>query len=451
MDDWFEQRLFSLGMSAGQASAKARLFTRAALQLREKEVPNDALRYWFVPGRIEILGKHTDYAGGRSLVCALERGFCVAASARHDDIVRITDVGRRDRVEFSLSSEPVPRVGNWSNYPMTVACRVAQNFPGALRGADIAFISDLPSAAGLSSSSALIIAIFSVLAWANKLDQREEYWSNIHSLEDLAGYLGTIENGQSFGSLVGNKGVGTFGGSQDHTAILCSRPGEVSEYSFCPVRHERSITFPIGYSLVIGVSGVAANKTGEALEKYNRVSRLTAEALAIWHASTGRTDATLMAAASSSEDAPDRMRNALRESRSSNFTPEDLFDRFEQLFVECTEIIPGVAEALTGRNIDRIGELIDRSQDGAERFLGNQVAETIALARGARKLGAVAASAFGAGFGGSVWSLVKADRAVSFKSEWAQQYWSRFPERAKRAEFFCTRAGPSMIEFAVQS
>jgi galactokinase len=148
MDDWFEQRLFSLGMSAGQASAKARLFTRAALELLEAGVPNDALRYWFVPGRIEILGKHTDYAGGRSLVCAFERGFCVAASVRLDDVVRITDVGRSDRIEFSLSSEPVPRVGNWSNYPMTVACRVAQNFPGALRGADIAFVNDLPSARG---------------------------------------------------------------------------------------------------------------------------------------------------------------------------------------------------------------------------------------------------------------------------------------------------------------
>jgi len=57
---------------------------------------------------------------------------------------------------------------------------------------------------------------------------------------------------------------------------------------------------------------------------------------------------------------------------------------------------------------DKIGVLIDRSQDGAERLLGNQVPETIALARLARDLGAVAASAFGAGFGGSVgqWSTM---------------------------------------------
>ena len=52
------------------------------------------------------------------------------------------------------------------------------------------------------------------------------------------------------------------------------------------------------------------------------------------------------------------------------------------------------------------GDLVDRSQQLAERRLGNQVPETIELARSARELGARAASAFGAGFGGSVWALV---------------------------------------------
>lgn len=164
MDEFdFRQKLVSSGMSDGQASVKARLFAEATSALRQTGVAIDDLHYCFVPGRIEFLGKHTDYAGGR-LICALERGFCVAASARDDDRVRITDAGRVDYVEFSLSRELIPRAGHWSNYPMTVASRAAQNFPGALRGADITFISDLRSAAGLSSSSALIIAIFSSLA-----------------------------------------------------------------------------------------------------------------------------------------------------------------------------------------------------------------------------------------------------------------------------------------------
>ena len=54
----------------------------------------------------------------------------------------------------------------------------------------------------------------------------------------------------------------------------------------------------------------------------------------------------------------------------------------------------------------------------AERLLGNQVPETISLASTARALGAAAASAFGAGFGGSVWALVPEADAHAFASDW---------------------------------
>jgi galactokinase len=452
MDEFeFQQQLASSGVSVNQTSVKGRLFVEATNALRAAGATSGDLHYCFVPGRIEFLGKHTDYAGGRSLICALERGFCVAAAARDDDRMLITDGGRIDHVEFSLSPELIPRAGHWSIYPMTVATRVAQNFPGALRGADIAFISDLPPAAGLSSSSALVIAIFCVLTQVNALDQRDEYRREIDGREDLAGYLGTIENGQSFGSLAGSKGVGTFGGSQDHTAILCCGPGELSQYSFCPVNHERAITLPGDYAFVVGVSGVSADKTGDALDKYNRVSLLAAEVLAVWRSATGREDATLMTAATSSADAPERMREALRSSRSPAFSPQELLNRFEQFVIECTEIIPDVAQALAAGDVDKIGVLIDRSQAGAERLLGNQVPETIALARLARELGAVAASAFGAGFGGSVWAMVKTDRAKDFVSEWAGRYRSRFKISEDRSAFFSTCAGPSMIEFSDRS
>ena len=50
-----------------------------------------ATRAFFVPGRIEVLGKHTDYAGGSSLVSAVERGFCLMARPRQDQQVRVVD------------------------------------------------------------------------------------------------------------------------------------------------------------------------------------------------------------------------------------------------------------------------------------------------------------------------------------------------------------------------
>ncbi|HKA23299.1 MAG TPA: galactokinase family protein [Blastocatellia bacterium] len=440
----FYQRLISAGLSPDQAAVKAVLFSKASALIEAN--PSAEFHYWFVPGRIEFLGKHTDYAGGRSLICTVERGFCVVAAPRADDVIRITDATRQESVELSISPDLIPRAGHWSNYAATVATRIAQNFPVAMRGADIVFISDLPPAAGLSSSSALIIAVFQVIAWVNNLTKRVEYKSNISSLEDLAGYLGTVENGQTFGSLIGRQGVGTFGGSQDHTAILCCKPGALSQYSFCPVRHENTIALPNDYTFVVGCSGVSADKTGNALDKYNRVSLLAREVLWIWNKATSRKDETLMAAISSQTYTADRIRKAIS-SASSSSSDAALLNRLEQFIEECVEIIPEVARELAAGRVDRIGVLVDRSQCAAERGLGNQVPETIALARLARELGAAASSAFGAGFGGSVWALVKADQAESFAVEWADRYRNQFPKSAGGSQFFLTRAGPPVIDF----
>ena len=442
----FRRKLASSGLSPEQAAIKAKAFNELTEALRGQREPGVDLHCYFVPGRIEFLGKHTDYGGGRSLIAAIERGFCVAAAERDDSKVLITDASRNERIEFDLTQELTPTVGHWSNYPLTVASRLVKNFRGAQKGADIIFTSDLPPSAGLSSSSALVVAIFSVLSRVNAIDQRDEYKENIKCLEDLAGYLGAVENGRTFGSLSGSTGVGTLGGSQDHTAILCCRPGHLSQYSFSPVRYENSIAIHDDYVFAIAVSGVSADKTGSALEKYNRVSLMAAEVLSIWRSATGRDDPTLMAATTSSADAPQAIRDTISASGGITFSVDALLRRYEQFHRECTEIIPGVADALVTGDMDRVGELVDRSQDGAERMLGNQVPETIALAKSARGLGAIAASAFGAGFGGSVWALVKRDGAETFVSKWSEEYSSTFPDSATNAEFFLTRAGPSMIE-----
>jgi galactokinase len=78
----------------------------------------------------------------------------------------------------------------------------------------------------------------------------------------------------------------------------------------------------------------------------------------------------------------------------------------------------------------------------AERMLHNQIPETVFLARRARELGAVAASAFGAGFGGSVWALVSRGQAEALAVRLAADYRARFPQHADLAEAFATLAGP---------
>src|SRR5207249_5011124 len=95
--------------------------------------------------------------------------------------------------------------------------------------------------------------------------------------------------------------------------------------------------------------------------------------------------------------------------------------------------------------IDAVGKLVDRSQHLAETLLGNQVEQTISLARKARELGAVAASAFGAGFGGSVWALIPSSAAAEFSARWGDEYHRSFPEHRARSAFFMTRAGSGVL------
>jgi len=438
------EELARAGLSREASPQKAVCFSDTANELIRQGVAPDADAVaWYVPGRIEVLGKHTDYAGGRSLLAAPERGFCIVATGRGDQLVRMTSVESQATATFPLDPTLAPTVGNWTNYPMTAARRLAKNFAGNLHGADIAFMSDLPIAAGMSSSSALLVATFLTLAAVNRLDESETYRQTIHRPEELAAYLGCVENGQSYGELSGDRGVGTFGGSEDHVAMLCAEAGALKQYSYCPVRHERTIRLPADCVFAVASSGVVAEKTGDALEKYNRLSRLANSITMLWRDETAGDQQHLAAILASAPDAADRLRGVLKTHRSSEFPAEDLRDRFEQFLAESEQIVPSVPGTLDNVSLGEFGQLVDRSQALTTDLLKNQVPETIHLARSARDLGAIAASAFGAGFGGSVWALVRKSEAEEFCSRWNEAYLAAFPARSQHAAFFPTPAGPA--------
>jgi len=434
------ERLETIGLSATEAVRKEALFERATAAFRELGLGREpAIRFW-VPGRIEFLGKHTDYAGGRSLLCAIERGFCVVAMPRADHTVRVRDARTGEVVEGTLDARTGGIAGHWGNYPLTVARRIGANFAPPLTGVDMAFASDLPIAAGISSSSALVVATFLILSAANRLDTRGEYLRAIDGPDSLAEYLGAVENGLDYRSLKGARGVGTFGGSEDHTAILCARRSALVQYSFCPMRHERTVDLPPAHVFVIATSGVVAEKTGAALESYNRLATLARSATERWRAASGRPDATLGDALRSTSGDVEPIVASMR--AGSERGEAALVDRVRQFAIESEEIIPGCADALASGRLSDLGTFVDRSMLNAERMLHNQISETIFLARRARELGAIAASAFGAGFGGSVWALAPGGQAEALASHLAADYRDRFPQHGDLAEAFVTQAGP---------
>jgi galactokinase len=432
----------TLGLPVEPLENAAALYRRVRGALPAAGAADTSPVAFFVPGRIEVLGKHTDYGGGRSLVCAVERGFVVAATPRADDGVRVTDVVLGQRVEGRLAEDAQVGGAAWSTYVQAVVRRFARNFPDLRRGADIAVGSDLPGAAGLSSSSALVTGLFLATGSINDVELHPAYRDAVRSVEDLASYVATMENGASFGALEGDaSGVGTFGGSEDHVAMLTGRRGTLAQYAFCPTRHERTIPLPGTHVFAIAASGVVAEKTGAARGRYNRASLALRRVLELCEEATSMRYPSIAQACTASPEAINRIRRLLETAVDDTFDAPELQDRFEQFVEETFGIVPTAGHALLRHDLHQFGWLVARSQAAAERRLGNQVPETMALARSARSLGAPAASAFGAGFGGSVWALVERARADAFLADWRDRYAREFPEAATRAEFFLTGAG----------
>ena len=367
---------------------------------------------WFVPGRIELFGKHTDYAGGRSLVCAVPRGITIEAEARSDDRVVVEDLRSGEQVVFTASGDG-PADG-WRCYPRTVIRRLAANFRGASLSAHLRLCSELPQAAGISSSTALMVAIAEALIDCAGLETHPAWRAAIRTAEDRAAYFGCLENGAGFGALAGDEGFGTFGGSEDHAAIVMSRAGELRQFAYAPVTLERVVPMPSGWTFVVASSGVTARKAGGVQVRYNRLSLDTVALVDAWRQTHAGDDRTLG--------------HLVREGALDGWQPPSTLRSRLAHFVAEDARVADAAKALGCRDIAALGELAAASQADADRLLGNQIDQTRALVALAGSLGAAAASAFGAGWGGSAWALVNDAAAAPFLAEWLTVYRRSYPD-----------------------
>ena len=432
-----------LGMTAADAESKAALVQEVEGQGREF-IGGPAQWRWFVPGRIEVLGKHTGYAGGRSLLAAVPRGIAVIARARTDGAVRLHDVRDGQRIEIDPSQPAPPGYRGLRKYVHVVARRLFLNFPGCALGADLAIASDLPRASGMSSSSALVCGVAAALARRAALAEREEWQANIPSVTALAWYLGCVENGLDYQGLAGAPGVGTHGGSEDHTAIMAGRLHHVSQYQFVPVTPLGDVLMPGDWSFVIASSGVQADKADSVRDRYNRAANGVRALHAAWNARAEQPARSLAAALGSMPGAVARLRNWIADSADDRFTNQDLCARLQH-FINEDGRVPSAAAAFASGDAAALGELSRASQHDAHALLGNQIPETMALAAAAYETGAFAASSFGAGFGGSVWALVQAGDAERFGREWIQRYAAAMPAVGP-VPWFTARPGPPLTE-----
>jgi galactokinase len=233
------------------------------------------------PGRVNLIGEHIDYHGLPVLPMALRRSIRVHFQARDDRRICVTSgaYGRRE-FEWTPGLTPVAR-GDWENYLRAAAQAIGGKW-GVMHGIDATIDSDLPPAAGLSSSSALIVAVTLALLRANQREARFEELMEI------------LPDGEQF--------VGTRGGGMDHAASLASREGCASLIEFVPLAVHH-IPIPEGWAFLVANSLQVAEKSGAVRERYNAVRTAGTEALretgfaSYAEAITGRTEAELCALA----------------------------------------------------------------------------------------------------------------------------------------------------------
>ncbi|WP_018773997.1 galactokinase [Arthrobacter sp. 131MFCol6.1] len=172
---------------------------------------------WSAPGRVNLIGEHTDYNEGFAFPIAIDKRTTVAARVRADRLLRVTSSSFPGVIEVSLDHLDPDALTGWAAYPLGVAWAMSRaaaggagsaagsGVPSRLSGLDLALTSDVPAGAGLSSSAAVECAVALAL----------------NDLWDLG--LGRPELAR-IGQLAENRVVGAPTGIMDQSASLLGEP-----------------------------------------------------------------------------------------------------------------------------------------------------------------------------------------------------------------------------------
>lgn len=125
----------------------------------------DSTRLFFAPGRVNLIGEHTDYNGGNVFPCALDIGTYALVAPRKDKLCQFYSINFPDQgiVEFDLNNLEFNSAHNWANYPKGVIHEFIKSGAKITHGLNIVFLGNIPNGAGLSSSASIEVLTGTVL------------------------------------------------------------------------------------------------------------------------------------------------------------------------------------------------------------------------------------------------------------------------------------------------
>lgn len=357
---------------------------------RFKEVfQQNAEKSYFSPGRVNLIGEHTDYNGGNVFPCALTIGTYGVASLRKDNTIRMYSENFQDQgvVEFSLDDLTYCKAHDWANYPKGVIAFLRKEGHHIEQGMDIYFNGNIPNGAGLSSSASIEVLTAFMM---------KELFQLEISMINLVKLCQKVEN----------EFMGVNSGIMDQFAVAMGKKDQAIlldtntlEYRYSPVLLEKA-------SLVVSNTN---KKRGLADSKYNERRAECEEAL--------KRLQTVLPISSLGEIDSETF------GKYQHVIEDDVLIKRAKHAVTENERTLLAVKALESNEIEEFGKLMNASHESLKEDYEVTGIELDTLVELARKVsGTIGSRMTGAGFGGCTVSIVQNDAIERFIQEVGTSY-----------------------------
>lgn len=345
------------------------------------------------PGRVNLIGEHTDYNGGFVFPGAIDKGMVAEIKINGTDKVRAYSIDLNDYAEFGLNEEDAPKA-SWARYIFGV-CREIIKRGGKIQGFDTAFAGDVPLGAGMSSSAALE----STYAFA----LNEMFNCGIDKFE-LA----------KIGQATEHNYCGVNCGIMDQFASVFGKAGSLIRLDCRSLEYKYYPFNPTGYKVVLLDSVVKHELASSA---YNK-RRHSCE--------------TVVAAIKKNHPEVEFLRDCTMEMLQAvkNDVTEEDYMRSEYVIEEIQRVLD-VCDALEKGDYETVGEKMYGTHHGMSKLYEVSCEELDFLNDCAKKNGVTGSRVMGGGFGGCTINLVKEELYDAFIADAKESFTAKFGRAPK--------------------
>lgn len=344
---------------------------------------------FFSPGRVNLIGEHTDYNGGHVFPCALTIGTYALVSKREDNLVRVASLNFEElgAIEFDINNIVYDKKDDWANYPKGVIKVMQNHCFKTPNGFEILFYGNIPNGSGLSSSASIEVLMGTII--------NEAFNLNINMI-DIVKMCQEAEN----------KFIGVNCGIMDQFAIGMGKKNCAILLDCNTLEYEYSTLKMDGYKIVIGNTN---KKRGLADSKYNERRSECEDALA-----SIQKVLNINTLGELTEEQFEEVKHVIGDEVKEKRAKHAVYENQRTL---------KAVEALNNNDLVTFGKLMNDShislRDDYE-VTGKELDTLVEIAW--KQEGVIGSRMTGAGFGGCTVSIVKEDCVTKFTENIEREY-----------------------------